>query len=107
MANTQSTQTTLIAEAINIVSGAYAAPLVDALFELCAEDDSLQGIYHAINALGEEGRTIEAVQLIRAMLDIANIQYSETIAQLEENESKREMFVKEFIADLTDILYGE
>ena len=107
MNSTQSTHPTPIAEAINIVSGAYAAPLVDALFELCHEDDSLQGIYHAINALGEEGRTIEAMQLIRVMLDIANIQHPETIMTLEENESGREMFVKEFIADLTDILYNE
>ncbi|MDR3310492.1 MAG: hypothetical protein LBS90_04015 [Oscillospiraceae bacterium] len=98
-------QTNPVADAINIVSGAYATPFVDALHEICG-DESMQGICHAIAALGEEERTIEAVQLIRALMDIANIEYPEELILLEENESGGALFVKEFVADLNDILYS-
>ena len=105
MKNSQPTQTTQIANAINIVSGATATSLVDALHELC-DDGSMQGICHAIEALGEESRPIEAIQLIRALMDIAQIQCPDELELLEESEAG-EIFVKEFITDLTDILYGE
>jgi hypothetical protein len=105
MKHTQSAQTNPVAEAANVISGAYAAPLVDALLEIC-EDDSMQEICNAIAALGEESRTIEAVQLIRALMDIAKIDCPQEIELLDENETGRDMFVGEFVADLNDILYG-
>ncbi|MDR0885372.1 MAG: hypothetical protein LBN22_03225 [Clostridiales Family XIII bacterium] len=94
-----------IADAINIVSGMVAAPFVDALHEIC-EDESLQGICHAITALGEESRTLEAVQLVRALLDICKMDCPDELAELEENEMGSTLFIKEFIADLNDILYS-
>jgi hypothetical protein len=53
MENALQAQVNSATDAINIVSGAYATPFVDALHEVC-EDDSIQGICHAIAALGEE-----------------------------------------------------
>lgn len=105
MQSVQSTKTTPVKNAINIASGSCAATLVDALHEIC-EDDSLQGICHAITALGEENRLIEAIQLIRALMDITDIKSPEELELLEENEAG-ENFVIEFVADLNDILYSE
>ena len=105
MENTQSTQSAVVANAINIFSGAYAASLVDALQEIC-EADSLQGVCHAIEALSEEHRPIEAIQLIQALMDITNIECPEELGLLEENEAGV-AFVKEFVSDLEDILYSE
>jgi len=106
MPNTQPTQTNPIADAINIASGMIAAPFVDALHEVC-EDESLQGICHALTALGEEERTLEAVQLIRALLDIVHMECPDELAALDENKSVCTLFITEFIADLNDILYSE
>ena len=106
MQNTPVTQTNPIADAINIASGMIVAPFVDALNEVC-EDESLQGVCHAIVALGEEGRTLEAVQLIRALLDIVHMECPEELTALDENESVRALFITEFATDLNDILYGE
>lgn len=106
MPNTQPIQTNPVADAVNIVSGALATPLVDALLEIC-EDESLQSICHAITALGEENRIMEAVQLICALMDIAKVDYPEALALFEANEAGGAMFVQEFVTDLNDILYSE
>jgi hypothetical protein len=105
MKNSLPTQTTPMENAINIVSGASAASLVDELHEIC-DDDSLQGIAHAISALGEENRPMEAIQLIRALMDITHMQCPKELELLEESEAG-EIFVKEFVADLNDILYDD
>ena len=92
-------------EAVNLVSGAYTSPLIDQLSMLCNEDDSIQGFYHAILAMYEEGRTIEAMQLIRALFDVSDMSYPDEMALLEEDETTRMILVSEIISDFNDILY--
>ena len=51
MQNTRFELSNPVADAINIVSGTLAAPLADALLEACGEDESIQGICHAVSAI--------------------------------------------------------
>ena len=75
--------------------------------EICEDDGSVQGICNAITALVEENRAMEAMQLIRALLEILKMNYPDKLNLLEENGTGSALFVQEFVADLIDILYNE
>jgi hypothetical protein len=61
MENNQSTQINVIENEVAISAEGFATCFVNVVEDFC-DDESMQGICHAISALSEENRPIEAIQ---------------------------------------------
>ena len=90
--------------AVNLISGAYALPLIDKLFSNSNRIEDMDDIYFSITALVDTDRISEAFHMIRGLFGIASMEYPQEIAQLEKSEELQESFVSEFIFDFYDVI---
>ncbi len=89
---------------LNMVSGAYAIPLIDQLF--CEKKDvsDMEGIYFALATLKEDGRITEAMNMVRGLFGIAGMEYPDLVAAIEGGGAKREIFLSEFLEDFYEMI---
>ncbi len=104
MSTSNSTFAPAVLETINQVSGTYTAPFVDGLFAVTESLETLQEIKGAIDALHGCGKSAEVYHLILALHDLAAIEIPQAILELQPYPEGVELFVREFLLDMEDLL---
>lgn len=89
---------------VNLISGAYTLPLIEKLFSKSQNISDMDDIYFSIAALVDTDRVSEAFHMVRGVFGIVGIEWPQEIAQLEESEELKEIFVAEFIFDFYDVI---
>lgn len=94
-----------VQEAINHVSGEYAAQFWDGIYDMSGNPEAVENIGEVIGALHLESRDKEAMLLIHALYDLMGVVYPIEIAIIEEHEEAKKIFIDEFLLDLEDLMY--
>jgi hypothetical protein len=91
--------------AVNMISGACTAPLVDMIDNMSENKNSLRYMQSITKALFESKRFDEAIKFIHLLHDISGLNYPDEIALIETNGQLTERFIGEFLLDLEDLMY--
>ena len=89
---------------LNMVSGAYAIPLIDQLFSEKKDVSDMEDIYFALVTLKEDRRITEAMNMVRGLFGIAGMEYPDLVAAIESGGAEREIFLSEFLEDFYEII---
>lgn len=95
----------IAAEFVNNLSGTYATPFWDGLYEVTASIDTVREIKTAIEALHGCKKDQEAYHLILALYDLATIEIPSDVSELGAYPDGVAIFVQEFLLDIEDLLY--
>ena len=93
------------ANMINIISGLYAAPFGDTLYESLGSLDLVQHVLSAIRALQDSGKSDVAFSLILALYELVSLDPPLAISALEAYPGAIDIFISEFLTDAGDLMY--
>lgn len=105
MLNHSITDERQIAEYANALSGAVAAPFVQALRELSDNNpDTLDRLQAILGNLYEQGKESEAVEVLHLLYDIIGIVFPDEISKFCSSAEARSCFLLELLIDIDDIV---
>ena len=90
---------------INTISGLYAAPFWDTLYESLSSLDLVQHVLSAIRALQDGSKSDVAFSLILVLYELIFLAPPLAISALEAYPEAIDIFVSEFLADAGDLMY--
>ena len=93
------------ASLINLISGLYTAPLWDRLRSLVDSLETLRKFARVVGALQDTGKTDVAFEFITALYEAVGYDVPKAITILGERADSMKLFVYEFIADTSDIIW--
>lgn len=88
---------------LSTISGAYSIPLISKLFSMTKKVSDTENFYSALVVLRTTGNTLAAMQMIRGLFRIAEVEYPYLISALDKKIEMQEIFVSEFLEDFMSL----
>jgi hypothetical protein len=88
---------------INLISGAMAAPLFEALWAFSGcEAGALNRVSVIFTQMYSKGMEMEMMAILRILYDVSGLQFPEDVKLLETHSAARKYFLFSFLLDMDD-----
>lgn len=89
---------------VNQISGAYTAPLIDGVSDMCDNPDTLEYLYQIMDTLVKYEEYASAFLCIRFLYAVTNEDIPDVLKKVDGQSDKLKAYVYEFMEDFFDIL---